>query len=272
MKFVKYHISIILPLFLLLFSVESFFALKGVIDNYEKKLSSEYSIVVVSKVPLDKKNIKKEIKYFDSLKLSDTDSLINSLKNSMGEKNLQKLKNALPLFYSIKLNHLPTEKELNNIKEKLLGYTGVEKVVTFKRSYSKFYNFLLFDKSVLMYFTVLVMIIVLLLIIKQAEVWIFEHKQRFEIMSILGAPFWMKSAMLYRVVIVDAIISSISVWAIFFYLFHSVKFISYVEKMGVRLPAFEWLKEGGILLGIGIIVSIISVTFAILQLNKEEQI
>ena len=272
MKFVKYHISIILPLFLLLFSLESFFILNGVINNYEKKLSSEYSIVVVSKVPLDKKNIKKEIKYFYSLKLSDTDNLINSLKSSMGDKNFQKLKNALPLFYSIKLNNLPTEKELNDIKEKLLSYTGVEKVVTFKRSYSKFYNFLLFDKTLLMYFTVLVMIIVLLLIIKQAEVWIFEHKQKFEIMSILGAPFWMKSAMLYRVVIVDAIISSLSVWMIFFYLVHSAKFISYIEKMGVTLPIFDWLENGGVLFGAGIVVSIVSVTFAILQLNKEEQI
>jgi len=64
MKFVKYHISIILPLFLLLLSIESFFVLKGMIDNYEKKLSDEYSIVVVSKVPLDKQNIKNDIKYF----------------------------------------------------------------------------------------------------------------------------------------------------------------------------------------------------------------
>ncbi len=272
MKFVKYHISIILPLFLLLFSIESFFILKGVIDNYEKKLSNDYSIVVVSKVPLNEKSIKEEIKYFYSLKLTDTDKIINTLKNSMGERNFQKLKSALPLFYSIKLNHLPNAKELSNIKEKLLKHIGVEKVVTFKKSYSKFYNFLLFDKTLLMYFTVLVMIIVLLLIIKQAEVWIYEHKQRFEIMSILGAPFWMKSTMLYRVVIIDAIISSVSVWVIFFYLYHSANFILYMEKIGVELPLLNWFKEGGTLLGIGIVVSVVSVTFAILQLNKEEQI
>jgi len=272
MKSVKYHISIILPLFLLLFSIESFFVLKGVIDNYEKKLSNEYSIVVVSKVPLDKKDIEKDIRFLASLKLANADKMINSLKNSIGENNVQKLKNALPLFYIVKLNHLPTENELMVIKKKLLKYVGVEKVATFKRSYNKFYNFLLFDKTLLMYFTALAMIIVLLLIIKQAEVWILEHKQRFEIMSILGAPFWMKSAMLYRVVIVDAIVSSVTVWAIFFYLSNSASFISYVANMGVELSKFDWLKDGVMLLGIGIVVSILSVTFAILQLNKEEQI
>lgn len=270
MKFVKYHISIILPLFLLLFSIESFFVLKGIIDNYEKKLSDEYSIVVVSKVPLDKKSIKKDTKYFVSLKLVGTDKMIKNLKNSIGEKNLQKLKNALPLFYSIKLNHLPTADELKSIKSKLSKYTGVEKVVTFKKSYSKFYNFLLFDKTILFYFTILVMVIVLLLIIKQAEVWIYEHRQRFEIMTILGAPFWMKSAMLYRVVIVDAIISSLAVSSIFIYLSHSAVFLSYITNMGVEFPKFDILRDSGMLLGIGIIVSIISVTFAILQLNKEE--
>jgi cell division transport system permease protein len=270
MKFVKYHISIILPLFLLLFSIESFFVLKGIIDNYEKKLSSEYSIVVVSKVPLDKKSVENDTKYFVSLKLIGTDKMIKNLKNSIGEKNLQRLKNALPLFYSIKLNHLPTESELKRIKRKLLKYTGVEKVVTFKKSYSKFYNFLLFDKSILLYFTALVMVIVLLLIIKQAEVWIYEHRQRFEIMTILGAPFWMKSAMLYRVVIVDAVISSLLVSSVFVYLTHSSTFLSYMSNMGVEFPKFDILENSGILLGIGVIVSIISVTFAILQLNKEE--
>ena len=272
MKFVKYHISVILPLFLLLFSIESFFVLKSAIDSYEQKLSNEYSIVVVSKVPLDKVSIKKDIKYFLSQKLINIDKTINSLKNSIGENNLQKLKNTLPLFYSIKLNHLPNEDELKEIKRKLLKYGGVEKVVTFKKSYNKFYNFLLFDKTLLFYFTILVMVIVLLLIIKQAEVWIFEHRQRFEIMTILGAPFWMKSAMLYRVVIVDAIISSLSVWGIFFYFSHNEKIVSYFSNMGVSFPEFDWVKTGLTLLCIGIVVSIISVTFAILQLNKKEQI
>ena len=272
MKFVKYHISIILPLFLLLFSMESFFVLKSAIDNYEKKLSDEYSIVVVSKVPLDEVNIKKDLKYFLSQKLINTDKTINSLKSSIGEKNLQKLKKTLPLFYSIKLNHLPNEDELKNIKRKLLKYSGVEKVVTFKKSYSKFYNFLIFDRALLFYFTILVMIIVLLLIIKQAEVWIFEHRQRFEIMTILGAPFWMKSAMLYRVVIVDAIISSLAVWGIFFYFSKNSKILSYFSNVGVSFPQFDWVKMGLMLLGVGIIVSMMSVTFAILQLNKKEQI
>ncbi len=272
MKFVKYHISIILPLFLLLFSIESFFVLKSAIDNYEKKLSNEYSIVVVSKVPLDETTIKNDLKYFLSQKLINTDKTINTLKDSIGEKNLQKLKNTLPLFYSIKLNHLPSEDELKIIKKKLLKYSGVEKVVTFKKSYSKFYNFLLFDKTLLFYFTILVMIIVLLLIIKQAEVWIFEHRQRFEIMTILGAPFWMKSAMLYRVVIVDAVISSLAVWGIFLYLSKSAKILSYFSKIGVVFPQFDWTKTLILLLGIGIVVSIISVTFAILQLNKKEPI
>jgi len=165
---------------------------------------------------------------------------------------------------------LPSQEELQNIKSKLLKYAGVERVATFKKSYNKFYNFLLFDKSMLLYFTVLVMIIVLLLIIKQVEVWIYEHRQRFEIMTILGAPFWMKSAILYRVVIVDAIISSLVVSSLFIYLSYSSSFLSYILNMGVEFPKFDFLRDSAILLGISILVSVVSVTFAILQLNKEE--
>ena len=108
------------------------------------------------------------------------------------------------------------------------------------------------------------------MIIKQAEVWIFEHKQRFEIMSILGAPFWMKSAMLYRVVIVDSIVSALLVVSLFFYLSKNREFLSYFSNMGIRFPQVNIINDSSILLGIGVVISIISVTFAISKLNKEQ--
>jgi len=155
MKFLKYHVSIVLPLFvlplfLLLFAVESFYMLKRVINNYEQKINNEYSIVVVSKVPLDEKIVADKISNLSELKI------------------------------------LPNSKELSSMKRKLKDITGVKSVTTFKKNYDKFYNFLTFNKILLLFFTIFVSIIVWLLIIKQAEVWIFEHKQRFEIMSILG--------------------------------------------------------------------------------------
>ncbi len=269
MKFLKYHISIILPLFLLLFAVESFTMLKKVIDNYEQKINNEYSIVVVSKIPLDKNIVSENIKNLSKLKIISTSSVINSLKDNISPKNLQKLKKSLPLFYSIKLKQLPTSKELTSIQKKLKNITGVKSVTIFKKSYDKFYNFLIFNRMLLLFFTVFVFIVVWLLIIKQAEVWIFEHKQRFEIMSILGAPFWMKSAMLYRVVIVDSIVSSILVSSIFFYFLNSSKYIKYLDDINIPLPKFDVLSDSLMLLGIGVFISIVSVTFAIIKLNRE---
>ncbi len=88
-------------------------------------------------------------------------------------------------------------------------------------------------------------------------------------MSILGAPFWMKSAMLYRVVIVDSIVSSIAVSSIFFYFLNNSKYIKYLNNINISLPRFNILSDSLILLGIGIFISIVSVTFAIVKLNKE---
>ncbi len=269
MKFLKYHISIMLPLFLLFFAVESFYMLKQIIDNYESNISNDYSIVIVSKVPLDKPMLKQKVDNISNVKIITANRVVDRLKKSISLGDLKKLKESLPLFYSVKLQKLPDSHQLAKIKKAILSVSGVKSVSTFQKSYSKFYNFLVFDKMLLQFFAVFVAIIVLLLIIKQAEVWIFEHKQRFEIMSILGAPFWMKSAMLYRVVIVDSILSSVLVSAIFFYFSHSEKCLRYFMDIGISLPKFDILKDGVLLFGIGILVSVISVTFAIIKLNKE---
>jgi len=269
MKFLKYHISIMLPLFLLFFAVESFYMLKQVIDNYENKINDSYSIVIVSKVPLDQKLVTSRIKNVSKIEVISADKMINGLKKDISPGDLKKLKNSLPIFYSLKLKKLPDTATLEKIKKILMSMPGVKSVSTFKKSYSKFYNFLLFTKMLFLFFTIFVGLIVLLLIIKQAEVWIFEHKQRFEIMSILGAPFWMKSAMLYRVVIVDSILSSLLVSGLFYYFSNDSASVEYFKTIGIDFPKFDILNDGLILLGIGVFVSIVSVTFAIMKLNKE---
>ncbi len=119
MKFLKYHIAIILPLFLLLFAVESFSMLKRVINNYEQKINNEYSIVIVSKIPLDKDIVSKNINNLSELKIININSALNRLKESVSPENLKQLRNTLPLFYSIKLKQLPTSKELISIQSKL---------------------------------------------------------------------------------------------------------------------------------------------------------
>jgi len=269
MKFLKYHISIILPLFLLLFVFQSFFMIKKVIDNYEKKINNDYSIVLVSDIPLNKNNLKLKINNIQSLDVINTGKVVNELKDTISPINFQKLKDSLPIFYSIKLKHLPSLEKLKIIKQKLLKIEGIQSVNTFKNNYSKLYNFLIFSKTLFRFFIFFVLIIVFLLIIKQSEVWIFEHKQRFEIMSILGAPFWMKSAMLYRVVIVDCIISSLLVSFLFIYFTNNDKYIKDFLDLGIQMPVFHALHDSLVLLGIGIVISIISVTFAIFKLNKE---
>ncbi|NPA73075.1 MAG: cell division protein FtsX, partial [Epsilonproteobacteria bacterium] len=160
MRFLKYHISVMLPLFLLFFSVESFYVLKKIIDKYETNLHNDYSIILVSKVPLDESLLKKKVSDISSLKIIKTDKIVDRLKNNITEGDIKKLKNILPLFYSLKLKKLPNTKELLIIKNKLMDIPGVKSVSTFKKSYSKFYNFLIFDKMLLLFFAVLVGVIV----------------------------------------------------------------------------------------------------------------
>ena len=50
-------------------------------------------------------------------------------------------------------------------------------------------------------------IIGFMLIIKQLEVWKLEHNERMYIMELFGAPFWFRGLALFKIAIIDSIIS-----------------------------------------------------------------
>jgi len=60
----------------------------------------------------------------------------------------------------------------------------------------------------------------LFLVIKQMEVWQMAHMERMRIMEIFGAPMMLRSGVLFKMGIVDAIISTIITSMIFVYLRH----------------------------------------------------
>ncbi len=69
-----------------------------------------------------------------------------------------------------------------------------------------------------MVFAVVISIVTMLLIMKELKIWQFKHSERMNIMGLFGAPTWLRSAVLFRLSIVDAIISSILIFFIFSYL------------------------------------------------------
>jgi len=265
MKSIKNHISFIIPLFILLFSLQFSFMLDRGVKAYESKLADEYSIVVVSSSPLDETEIKQTLPEVASLVEIKKDRYIDKLKDDMSKADLLYLKATLPKFYSLKLTKLPKKEKLHAITQELTQLKSVQKVETFKKTFNKFHQFLKLTKSASYIFTVFIFIISFLLIIKQMEIWSLQHKQRMYIMGLFGAPYWMKSASLYKSVVIDAIISALLVGIVYASLPKLVDLAKLKTSLGIDLQNFSFLADTTFLVFVSLLISIVSVTTIILR-------
>lgn len=267
MKSLKSYLAFIIPLFILLFSIQFAIMLDRSVKSYEAKLSGEYTIVVVAKDKIKVDELKKRIPQISLISELDKQSYLEKFKKELSKSDFALLKATLPNFYSIKLNTLPSVSELNSISATLKESKNITKVETFKKTFNKFHQFLKLTKTIVLIFSFLIFIISFLLIIKQMEIWSLEHKQRMYIMGLFGAPFWIKSASLYKSVIIGALISAI-LTSILFINLPNFQIISTITKdINLEFSNFsfgDFLK----LILLSLAISIISVTTIILRQKK----
>ncbi|EAK1250335.1 ABC transporter permease [Campylobacter lari] len=207
MKSFKNHLSLIFALMVMMFAFEFLIITNKTIEYYEKLLNKDYNIILVGKTHLDKKSIEDQVSHFQSLEILNPDEMIDRLKNDISAKNIEVLKATLPKFYTLKLNKLLSEDELNILKDKLLKNPNITRVETFAKTHTKIYKLLVLVKFLLWFFLFIIILLSFVLLLKQMKIWLFEHTQRVEIMCLLGAPFWFRSFMLYKIVFIDCFIA-----------------------------------------------------------------
>ncbi len=265
MKSLKNHLSFIVPLFVLLFAIQFSTMLERGIKKYEAHLTGEYTIVVVSKLPLDKKKVQQTIPSIKSIDEIHKDKYIEKLKSDITKADLVYLRANLPKFYTLKLTSLPNESTLKQISTKLTKIKGITKVETFKKTFNKFHQFLKMSKMASIFFTVFIFVISFMLIVKQMEIWSLEHHRRMYIMGLFGAPFWMKSASLYKSVIIDALIAAVLVAIVFLLLPNIANLESINHDLGIDLSNFNFIGDLFKLIVISLLISVVSVTTIILK-------
>lgn len=101
--------------------------------------------------------------------------------------------------------------------------------------------------------------------VKQIEIWKFEHSDRMEIMAFLGAPAWMKNGILFRLALIDSIISTIAIITGMTYLINSSRMQGVLSTLEVTSDIFRMGSDFIILLFTSILVSIVSVVFVIIK-------
>ena len=89
------------------------------------------------------------------------------------------------------------------------------------------------------------------------------------IMGLFGAALWLRSAVLFRLAIVDALIATFIAFAVFTYAASSSWLIGQFENIGIDILIFNPLQDSLILLGVAMFISILLATLIVVG-HKEE--
>jgi len=269
MKSIKNHLSLVIALLSILFSLQVFIIVDRSIDSYKENLATTYSVVVVSNKRVEDKVIMQANKIVAEVSVLTPDSVIQRLNTGMTKKNMELLKLTLPKFYKIKLTHYPTPKEIQKLTKNLLSNKSITKVESFSHNHDITYKLLLLFKSVITVFSASIFIVTILLIFKELKIWQFKHNERMSIMGLFGAPTWLRSAVLFRLSIVDALIASALAFALFSYLSSSAWILTQFDYIGIKIVIFDPLYDFLVLLGVAIFLSIMLASMIVLG-HKEE--
>ena len=269
MKSIKNHLSLVIALLSILFSIQVFIIVDRSIDSYKVNLANNYSVVVVSKKKLNSVDIISENKIVEDISKLEPDSVIKKLNTGMTAKNIELLKLTLPKFYKITLTHYPTPKEIDRLTKNLLSNKLITKVENFSHNHDTTYKLLLLFKSVITVFAISILIVTTLLIFKELRIWQFKHNERMSIMGLFGAPTWLRSAVLFRLSIVDALIASALAFVLFSYMASSQWILSQFDYIGIRIVIFDPLYDFLMLLSVAIFLSIMLASLIVLG-HKEE--
>ncbi|MDR0408551.1 MAG: ABC transporter permease [Campylobacteraceae bacterium] len=268
MKLFKTHFSVVFSLFTLLCSFQFILFINQTINEYEVYLADDYSIVAVSNEVLDTETLLKQKPIIKSISELDTADVLNRLKNDVSLSNIELLQKSMPKFYTLKLNRFPSSSVSDSLKKDLLDINSITKVEIFAKTYNKIYYVLKLMNFVVCVFVIFAAITSLLLVLKQMQIWTYEHQDRMFVMNLFGASFWTKSAVLYKSAVADSFLAVILTIIIFIFINNLQLIEDIFQELNVSVPSFAIYEDGVILLIISLIISIVSTTIAMLKVKK----
>ena len=259
MKYIRNHLMFILPLVAILLGIEFYLVFERTTKSYEQGLKEGYSMLVVSKKPMTLDGFQALNSHISSAEKVERDVILSEIAKGVSEKNKEKILKTLPYFYNLHLDEYIHTSGLAKIKRDLEADEVIKKVETFGSSYSSNYRLFSFIKLTLKIFLGFMAVVSLFLIIKQMEIWKYVHKERMQIMEIFGAPLMLRSGVLFKVAILDAIIATLIVSGIFFFVKFQWAVHSGIDILVQKRDELFLMTDIGILLGSSLVIVIIAV-------------
>jgi cell division transport system permease protein len=254
----------LLPLLAILLGVEFFLVFNRVTQDAEEKLRQSYSILVVSQKAMTPQDFRRIDRHIAEAVPLPKKEIAREIARGMNNTPDREILAALPHFYTLHLDRYLPQQKVEDIRRKLLKVPGIKKVETFGENLRAKYNLFLFLKIILWSFVGLMGLVSVFLVVKQMEVWQMAHRERMQIMEIFGAPMLLRSGVLFRMGIVDALLATAVTVGIFIFLRYEYAPRSGIDiLMDKQALLFEW-QDLGILAGIAlsiVIVAVLSVAF-----------
>jgi len=269
MRSVKNHLSLIIALFSIVFTMQVYIVIERTVTAYEKNLNENYSIVVVTQKKVSEKSLMAVSPKIVAVDEISTKEIVNRLQSQMKQRHIDLLKLSLPHFYALHLTHYPAPSEIKELRKRLEKNSDITRIEDFAQSHDTLYQLLLLFKSVSTLFAIGIFAVTSLLIIKEMRIWQFQHNERMSIMAMFGAPVWMRSAVLFRLAIVDAIIASLLAIGTFSYANTSNIASEQLSAIGISVVLFDPVNDSLLIIGVALSLSIILALLIVIG-HKEE--
>jgi len=165
MKSLKSIFAFLVPLLSMLITFCIFLIIDNIVDNYQNKISKDYSIVVVATSELNKNTLNElaGIK-IQNIELLPNDKIIDNIKTNLSTNSIELLRQKLPYFYQIYLETFPTSADLEIIKQTLLSNKNIKNVEVFYKNHNQVYLLLLILNriSFILFFIITIFAIIVL--------------------------------------------------------------------------------------------------------------
>lgn len=269
MKSLKNHFSLIAALFTILFTLQIYQILNRTITSYEESLRANYSIVVIANSALEEAAVKSQFSLVRSLEEISPENVINRLEKEMDKTSLGLLRASLPKFYRLSLEHYPQPEEVDILRTQLENMKQIKRVESFSKTHDQIYKLLLLYKGITQVFAFAVFVVTLLLIVKEMRIWQFQHAERMNIMALFGAPVMLRSAVLFRLAIIDAILAVLFVLAAFGVIIGAGWAEPYFNEINIHVTLFDYAKDTFLHFAIALSLSVFLALMLIVN-HKEE--
>ena len=230
MKFLKNILTFLIPLCSMLITFVIYILIDNVVENYKKKISNDYSIVIVTNTPLIKENIDElaGIKV-ERIQTLQKEKIINDIKSNLSDSSIDLLKKKLPSFYQIYLEVFPTTSELKIIRETLLQNKNIRKVEVFYKNHNQTYLLLILLSSISFILFFIITIFAIIIIAKQIKLWFHEHSTRISILRLHGASVLYSASTVLNYAIVSSFLAFLIVGTCLYYISNNMTILFPVE-------------------------------------------